>query len=96
MSALGDSGSSGQYYLKVRFRVESGHKISQESQFLMTGFGRGCVKTQKRPPETDSKLGEFSVEVSCLLTARYRRVSQSVASHVVFEGDLWGETVVEF
>jgi len=54
------------------------------------------VKTQKRPPETASKLGEFSVEVSCLLTARYRLVSQSAASHVVFEGDFWGETVVEF
>jgi len=54
------------------------------------------VKTQKRPPETASKLGKFSVEVSCLLTARYRLVSQSPASHVVFEGDFWGETVVEF
>ena len=54
------------------------------------------MKTQKRPPETASKLGEFSVEVSCLLTARYRLVSQSAASHVVFEGDFWGETVVEF
>jgi hypothetical protein len=54
------------------------------------------VKTQKRPPETASKLGEFSVEVSCSITARYRLVSQSVASHVVFEGDFWGETIVEF
>ena len=58
--------------------------------------GRGCVKTQNRPLEIVSRLGEFSVEVSCLLTGRYRLVSQSIASHVVFEGDFWGETVVEF
>ena len=56
----------------------------------------GCVKTQNRPLEIVSRLGEFSVEVSCLLTGRYRLVSQSIASHVVFEGDFWGETVVEF
>ena len=31
-----------------------------------------------------------------MLTERYRLVSQSIASHVVFEGDFWGETVVEF
>ena len=62
----------------------------------MTATGRGCVKTQNRPLEIVSKLGEFSVEVSCLLTGRYRLVSQSIASHVVFEGDFWGETVVEF
>jgi hypothetical protein len=62
----------------------------------MTASGRGWVKTQNRPIEIVSKLGEFSVEVSCLLTARYRLVSQSAASHVVFEGDFWGETVVEF
>ncbi len=54
------------------------------------------MKTQKRPPETASKLGEFSVEVSWLLTARYRLVNQSVASHVVFEGDFWDEIVAEF
>ncbi len=59
-------------------------------------IGRGCVKTQNRPLETASKIGDFSVEVSCLLTARYRLVSQSIASHVVFEGDFWGEKVVEF
>ena len=62
----------------------------------MSAVGRGCVKTQNRPLEIVSKLGEFSVEVSCLLTGRYRLVSQSIASHVVFEGDFWGETVVEF
>ncbi len=62
----------------------------------MSTFGRGWVKTQNRPLEIVSRLGEFSVEVSCLLTGRYRLVSQSIASHVVFEGDLWGETVVEF
>ena len=45
---------------------------------------------------TASKIGDFSVEVRCLLTARYRLVSQSIASHVVFEGDFWGEKVVEF
>jgi len=36
---------------------------------------RGCVKTQNRPLEIVSKLREFSVEVSCLLTGRYRLVS---------------------
>ncbi len=59
-------------------------------------FGRGCVKTQNRPLENVSKLGKFSVEVSCLLTGRYRLVNQLIASHVVFEGDFWGENVVEF
>ncbi len=54
------------------------------------------MKTQNRPIEIVSKLSEFSVEVSCLLTGRYRLVSQSIASHVVFEGDFWGETVVKF
>ena len=54
------------------------------------------MKTPNRPLEIVSTLGEFSVEVSCLLTGRYRLVSQSIASHVVFEGDFWGETVVEF
>ncbi len=63
---------------------------------LGSAFGRGCVKTQDRPLEIVSRLGEFSVEVSCLLTGRYRLVSQSIASHVVFEGDFWGETVPEF
>ena len=62
----------------------------------MTGYGRGCVKTRTRPLEIVSRLGEFSVEVSCLLTGRYRLVSQSIASHVVFEGDCWGETGPEF
>jgi len=62
----------------------------------MAAIGRGCVKTQNRPREIVSTLGEFSVKVSCLLTERYRLVSQSIASHVVFEGDFWGETVVEF
>ena len=62
----------------------------------MSVLGRGCVKTQNRPLEIVSKLGEFSVAVSCLLTGRYRLASQSIASHVVFEGDFWGETVVEF
>ncbi len=63
---------------------------------LGSAFGRGCVKTQNRPFEIVSKLGEFLVEVSCLLTGRYRLVCQSIASHVVFEGDFWGEKVVEF
>ncbi len=62
----------------------------------MSAFGRGCVKTQDRPLEIVSRLGEFSVEVSCLLTGLYRLVSQSIASHVVFEGDFWGETGSEF
>ncbi len=54
------------------------------------------MKTQNRPLEIVSRLGELSVEVSCLLTGRYRFVSQSITSHVVFEGDSWGETVAEF
>ncbi len=54
------------------------------------------MKTQDRPLEIVSKLGEFSIEVSCLLTERYRLVSQSIASYVVFEGDFWGATDVEF
>ena len=62
----------------------------------MATCGRGCVKTQKRPPEIASKLGEFSVEVSCLLTGHYRLVGQSKASHGVFGCNFWGETVVEF
>ncbi|MEE8624158.1 MAG: hypothetical protein V3T19_02345 [Acidiferrobacterales bacterium] len=62
----------------------------------MSAYGRGWVKTQNRLLEILSKLREFSVEVSCLLTGRYRLVSQSIASHVVFEGDFWGEIVVEF
>ena len=61
-----------------------------------SAFGRGCVKTQNRPLDIVSRLGELSVEVSCLLTGRYRLVSQSIASYVVFEGDFWGENVVEF
>jgi len=61
-----------------------------------SGVGRGCVKTRNRPLEIVSRLGEFSVEVSCLLTGRYRLVSQSIASHVEFEGDFWGETGSEF
>ena len=62
----------------------------------MAASGRGCVKTRNRPLEIVSRLREFSVEVSCLLTGRYRLVGQSIASHVVFEGDFWGETVPEF
>ena len=54
------------------------------------------MKTQNRPLEIVSKLREFSVEVSCLLTGRYRFVNQSITSHVVFEGDSCGETVAEF
>ena len=54
------------------------------------------MKTQIRPLEIVSKPGEFSVEVSCLLTGHYRFVSQSITFHVVFEGDSWGETVAEF
>ena len=69
---------------------------SENPRVRPAAFGRGCVKTQNRPLEIVSKLGEFSVEVSCLLTGRYRLVSQSIASHVVFEGDFWGETVAEF
>jgi len=62
----------------------------------MAASGRGCVKTQYRPLEIVSKLGEFSVEVSCLLTGRYRLVSQSIASYAMFEGDFWGDTDAEF
>ena len=62
----------------------------------MSACGRGCVKTQNRPLEIVSKLGEFSVEVSCLLTGRYRLVSQSIASYAMFEGDFWGDTDAEF
>jgi len=62
----------------------------------MAAFGRGCVKTQNRPLEIVSTLGEFLVEVSCLLVGRCRLVSQSIASHVVFEDDFWGEIVGEF
>ena len=54
------------------------------------------MKTQNRPLEIVFRLGELSVEVSCILTGRYRFVSQSITSHVVFEGDSWGETVAEF
>ncbi len=54
------------------------------------------MKTQNRPLEIVSRPGELSVEVSCLLTGRYRRVSQSIASHVVFKGDFWGKSVAEF
>jgi len=62
----------------------------------MTAYGRGCVKTQQQPLEFDIRLREFSAEVSCLLTQRYRLVSQTIASHVVFEGGFWGESVAEF
>ena len=71
-------------------------QITEKSSISKAAYGRGCVKTQNRPLEIVSKLGEISVEVSCLLTGRYRLVSQSIASHVVFEGDFWGETVAEF
>ncbi len=71
-------------------------QVAENQAKRRAAFGRGCVKTQNRPLEIVSKLGEFSVEVSCLLTGRYRLVSQSMASHVMFEGDFWGETVVEF
>jgi hypothetical protein len=72
--------------------VQTGRK----QLILGAANGRGCVKTQNRPLEIVSRLGELSVEVSCLLTGRYRLVIQSTASNVVFEGDLWGETVAEF
>ena len=58
--------------------------------------GRGCVKTQSRPLEIDFRLGELSVDIICLLTGRYPLLSHSPASHVVFEGDFWGESVAEF
>ena len=67
-----------------------------EMQIAMSASGRGCVKTRNRPLEIVSTLGELSVEVSCLLTGRCRLVSESIASHVVFEGDFWGEIVAEF
>ncbi len=54
------------------------------------------MKTRNRPLEIVSTLGEFSVEVSCLLTGRDRLVGQLITSHVVFEDDLWGEAVAEF
>ena len=54
------------------------------------------MKTQNRLSEIVSTLADFSVEVSCLLTGRYRLVSQSIASHVVFEGDFWGAPDEEF
>ena len=54
------------------------------------------MKTQIRPLEIVSKLGKFSVEVSCLLAGRYLLVSQSITSHVVFEGDFWSATDEEF
>jgi len=54
------------------------------------------VKTQKRPLEIDFRLGESLVEVSCLLTGRYRLLSQSIASNDVFERDFWCESVAEF
>ncbi len=75
---------------------ESGRQITKNQGELGSANGRGCVKTQNRPLEIVSKLGEFSVEVSCLLTGRYRLVSQSIASYVVFADDFWGETVPEF
>ncbi len=62
----------------------------------MTAPGRGCVKTQNRPLEIVSRLGELSVGVSCLLTGRYLLVSKSFGSLVVFDGDLWGEFVADF
>ena len=62
----------------------------------MSAFGRGCVKTQNQGPEIVSRLGEYLVEVSCLLTGRYRLVGQSAASHVAFECDFRGEPVGEF
>jgi hypothetical protein len=90
------------------FSLAIGHQLPKLMTYLppqkqtftiegqLTPSGPGGVKTQERPPETDSKLGEFSVEVSCLITWRYRLVGKSIASHVVFEGDFWGEIVTEF
>jgi len=54
------------------------------------------VKRQNRSLEIVSKPGDFSVDISCLPTGRYRLVRQSIASHVVFEGDFWSEIAVEF
>ncbi len=65
-------------------------------ELVMSASGRGCVKTQNRPFEIVSTLGDFSVEVSCLLTGRFRLVSQSIACHVVFKGDFRGEIAAEF
>ena len=62
----------------------------------MSACGRGCVKTRYRPLEIVFELGIFWVEVNRLLAGRYRLVSQSIASHVVFEGDFWGAYVSEF
>ena len=65
-------------------------------RILPPAIGRGCVKTQNRSPEIVSRLRQFSVEISCLLAGRYRLINHSTASHAVFEGDSWGETVEEF
>ena len=54
------------------------------------------MKTENRPLEIVSRPGEFSVEVSCLLTGCYRLLSLSVASQDMFEGDFWWESVAEF
>ena len=62
----------------------------------MSALGPGCVKTRNRPLEIVFKLGIFWVEVNRLLTGRYRLVSRSIASHVVFESDFWGAIVSEF
>ncbi len=88
--------SRGRFYVLTQPRPEAAVQITRKSRNRTAGYGRGCVKTQNRLLEIVSKLGEFSVEVSCLLTGWYRLVSQSIASHVVFEGDFWGEIVVEF
>ena len=80
----------------VRFSPKRTFRSTEIGRNIGSAFGRGCVKTLNRPLEIVSKLGKFSVEASCLLTGRLRLVSQSIASHVVFEADFRGDTVVEF
>jgi len=54
---------------------------------LCSSFGRGCVKTQKRPFEIVFRPDNLPVEVSGILTGRYRPQGPSKPSHAVFEGE---------
>jgi len=50
---------------EIAMNVRFGSKAAcQQFNSRAAGYGRGCVKTQNRPLEIVSKLGEFSVEVS--------------------------------
>jgi hypothetical protein len=62
----------------------------------MAGYGRACVKTQKRPHEFDRELEEFPGKASGLLMHLLLAQGPPVISQAMFEYDLCRWTLEEF